>query len=135
MKDLLPLTCSYLKDSYTLIQELKSLHLPETAKLFTADAKSMYTNIDTTTGLTTMKNFLDINQENFPTDFPSKLFLQILEIVMRNNIFSFADTYWLQLSRTAMGTPAACAYATLTYGHYKNTTLLPAFQDNILYYR
>jgi hypothetical protein len=54
---------------------------------------------------------------------------------MRNNIFSFADTYWLQLSGTAMGTSAACAYATLTYGHYENTILLPTFRDNILYYQ
>jgi arsenate reductase-like glutaredoxin family protein len=135
MKDLLPLTSSYLKDSYTLIQELKDLQLPETAKLFTADAKSMYTNIDTATGLTTMTDFLAANQDKLPTGFPSTLFLQILEIVMRNNVFSFADTYWLQLSGTAMGTPAACAYATLTYGHFENTTLLPTFKENLLYYR
>jgi hypothetical protein len=34
-----------------------------------------------------------------------------------------------------MGTPVACAYATLTFGHYENTTLLPAFRDNLLFYR
>jgi hypothetical protein len=40
---------------------------------------------------------------------------------MNNNIFSFADTYWHQLSGTAMGTPTACAYATITYGHFENS--------------
>jgi hypothetical protein len=54
---------------------------------------------------------------------------------MKNNIFNFADTYWLQLCGTAMGTPVACAYATLTFGHYKNTTLLPSFNVNLLFYR
>jgi hypothetical protein len=82
-----------------------------------------------------MENFLNLNKERLPTDFPCTLFLQVLEIVMRNNIFSFAETYWLQLSGTAMGTPAACAYATITYGHFENSTLTPAFQENLIYYR
>ncbi len=54
---------------------------------------------------------------------------------MKNNIFSFQDTYWQQLSGTAMGTPVACAYATVTYGHYKNSEILPTFSSNLLYYR
>jgi hypothetical protein len=78
----------------------------------------MYTNIDTTTGLLTFKNFLNANINKISPDFPVALFLTILEIVMRNNIFNFLDTYWLQLARTAMGTSAACAVATITYGHF-----------------
>ena len=42
---------TYLKDSSHLIQLLKDQEtLPPGAKLFTADAKSMYTNIDTDHG-------------------------------------------------------------------------------------
>ncbi len=33
-----------------------------------------------------------------------------------------------------MGTPAACSYA-LSFGHYENTTLLPRFKNNLLYFR
>jgi hypothetical protein len=94
----------------------------------------MYTNIDATTGISSIASFLQSNERNLPTNFPSNLFLQILEIVMKNNIFSFANTYWLQLCGTAMGTPVACAYATLTFGHYENTVLLPAFSANLLFY-
>jgi len=54
---------------------------------------------------------------------------------MRNNIFNFSNTTWLQLSGTAMGTPAACAYATITYGQYENSNILPKFKPNLLYYR
>jgi hypothetical protein len=135
MKELLPLIQSYTKNSTDIIQDLKELMLPENATLFSADAKSMYTNIDTSLGLETLKDFLLENSTGISTSFPTNLFLQIMELVMRNNIFSFQDTYWLQTSGTAMGTPVACAYATTTYGHYENSILLPNFKSNLLYYR
>jgi hypothetical protein len=135
MKELLPLIQSYTKNSTDIIQDLRELTLPENATLFLADAKSMYTNIDTSLGLETLKDFLLKNSTGISTTFPTNLFLQIMELVMRNNIFSFQDTYWLQTSGTAMGTPVACAYATITYGHYENSILLPNFKSNLLYYQ
>jgi hypothetical protein len=117
-----------------LFQELKHLHIPEGAKIFTADAKSMYTNIDTDTGIAAIQDFFEMNDERLPINFPKRLFLQILEVIMKNNIFSFADSYWLQTSGTAMGTPTARTYATVTYGQFENTVLLPNFQVNLLYY-
>jgi hypothetical protein len=54
---------------------------------------------------------------------------------MQNNIFSVRETFWLQAKGTAMGTPTACAYTTLTYGHHENKVILPNFQENLLYYR
>jgi hypothetical protein len=95
----------------------------------------MYTNIDTTLGLDTMKELLSANSTNISPTFPTHLFVQVMEVVMRNNIFAYQDTYWLQTSGTAMGTPVACAYATVTYGHYENSTILPNFKTNLLYYR
>jgi len=76
----------------------------------------MYTNINTTTGIQSIKKFIQNNQDVIPEEFPSDLLLQVLQIVMENNIFTFGNTTWLQLSGTAMGTPVACAYATLSYG-------------------
>jgi hypothetical protein len=95
----------------------------------------MYTNIDTTTGLKSVEDFILTNYNQLPTDFPTELFLRILQLVMDNNIFSFGDSYWLQLSGTAMGTPVACAYATVSFGQYENTTILPKFSSNLLYYK
>jgi hypothetical protein len=34
-----------------------------------------------------------------------------------------------------MGTPVACNYTTVTYGHYENTEILNSFKSNLLYYR
>jgi hypothetical protein len=135
MKVLLPLVKSYIKNSIEVIKDLKDLFIPQDALLFSADAVSMYTNIDTASGLLAMRKFLYTNMECIPIEFPKELFLEVLEIVMSNNVFNFGNTYWQQLSGTAMGTPAACAYATITYGHFENSTILPNFQQNLMYYK
>jgi len=135
MKDLLTLTKSYIKTSPAVINDLNHLVLPKGAKLFTADAISMYTNIDTDLGINSISSFLHANKDYLPQSFPTQLFLEVLKIVMQNNIFSFGETYWLQETGTAMGTPSACAYATLSYGHYENESILTNFQDNLLFYR
>jgi hypothetical protein len=135
MKELVPLVNSYVKNSFIVIEELKNITIQANALFFSADAVSMYTNTDTTTGLNAIKNFIQSNRDHIPSGFPCNLFLQILDLVMRNNIFSFADTYWLQLSGTAMVTLVACAYATVTFSHYENTTILTEFSPQLLYYR
>ena len=135
MKTLLPYVQSYIKNSMSVIQDLKQLQIPNNALLFSADAVSMYTNIDTQQAILSMHNFIYDNTDNIPSDFPTALFLQLLEIVMTNNIFSFDNTYWLQLTGTAMGTPAACSYATITYGQHENARIFPRFGQRLLYYK
>jgi hypothetical protein len=105
MKVLLPLVKSYIKNSIEVIKDLKDLFIPQDALLFSADAVSMYTNIDTASGLLAIRQFLHTNMECIPIKFPKELFLEVLKIVMSNNVFNFGNTYWQQLSGTAMGTP------------------------------
>lgn len=135
MKELLPLVKSYTKNSFDILQDLKFINTPNNALLFSADAKSMYTNIDTTIRLQSFQDFFECNKVHIPENFPINLFLQILELVMINNIFSFANTKWLQLLGMAMGTPVACTYATITYRHHEKTKILTEFTPNLLYYR
>jgi hypothetical protein len=54
---------------------------------------------------------------------------------MQNNIFTFANSYWLQTTGTAMGTPVACTYATITFGHFENTVLLSTFKWHLLFFK
>jgi hypothetical protein len=135
MKELLPLVQSYVKNSFNTITELKNLQIPKNALLFSADATSMYTNIDTTTGISAVKDFILTNKDKIPNDFPTNLFLYILNLVMENNIFTFANTYWWQLTGTAMGTPVACAYATVTFGQFENSVILNNFRNHLLFYK
>lgn len=135
MKDLLSHVNSFVKNSTSVITELKSLHIPKEALIFTANATSMYTNIDARLGIACIRDFINTHKEQLPENFPTNLFLQVLIIVMKFNVFTFANTYWLQIAGTAMGTPTACSYATVSFGHYENNTILKEFNENLLYYK
>lgn len=136
LNKLLPLSPTYLRDSNQVLEELEALGpLPRDAKLFTADAVSMYTNIDTRHALTVYHQWFRDCSHELPTDFPTELFLNVLEIVMTRNVFSFDDTYWLQIAGTAMGTSTACMYATMYYAKHERTSILPTYGDQLLYFK
>jgi len=135
MKQLLQFIPSYIKDSKSLISELKTLEIPPGAKLFTADATAMYTNIDVDTGLLAFQTLFSTYKDLIPPTFPTEMFLYTLETVMKNNVFTFGDTFWLQLKGTAMGTPAAPLYSIITFGMHENRHILNQFQRNIFYYK
>jgi hypothetical protein len=114
---------AFIGSSFHLKELLVNLPpLPDNARLYTADAVSMYTNIDTAHALRTIRNYLLYNcgQVNYNTIHGT---MSALEIVMTNNIFQFGDTYWIQLNGTAMGTPPAVTYATLYFAPHENWLL------------
>jgi hypothetical protein len=105
---------SFIASSWELKNCLESLPpLPTNARLFTCDAVSMYTNIDTDHALEVIADFL--RHHRLAQGLPAEAIIAGLEIIMRWNVFQFGDTYWQQLSGTAMGTPPACVYATLYF--------------------
>ena len=114
---------SYFHNSYELRQQLCSTTYPPNAKLFTADAVSMYTNIPTNTAIMLIaKHILKSVPEERPKQ--NEALISALKLVMRNNIFSFGDMTFKQLNGTAMGTPPAPPYATIYYGLHE-TNFLP----------
>jgi hypothetical protein len=125
---------SYLKSSYDLKKQLSSLTLDaQRTSFFTADAVSMYTNIDTEHALSEISNFLRTSPLCHGTT-TIEATIHGLEILMRNNLFKFGDTAWLQLTGTAMGTPPACMYATLYFAIYE-MELLTHFESSVAFYR
>jgi len=133
MKDLLFLIPSYIKDSKQLLSELVQLNLPPKVKLFTADATVVYTNIDATTGTQAFEHLFKTYKAQIPHNFPKELFLKVLKTIMKNNIFKFSNTFWLQTKGTAMGTPAAPLYSIITFGYHENTTILKKLLNQTLY--
>jgi hypothetical protein len=129
---------SYLKDSWDLLESLKSLgSLPPNALFFTADAVSMYSNIDTPLGLLSMQNWFNLHSHELPRDFPVATIIRGLDLIMNSNVFEFGDTWWKQLAGTAMGTSVACMYATIFYSYHEETCLLlpTTVKYRILFYK
>ena len=98
--------------------------VPLHISLFTCDAQSMYTNILMDHALTTIATYL----HQCPYCHNSGAIIQGMEILMCNNVFQFGDTYWIQLTGTAMGTPSAPACATL-YFRIHELNFLPQFRS------
>ena len=105
----LPSICSGTK---SLVQALEMLRTDTSQISFiTADVESLYPSIDTTIGLAVLRIVL-VKYSRFSTTFIS-LLMDVLEIILRFNIFEFDGDFFLQTRGTAMGTPVAPAYANL----------------------
>ena len=96
---------SYFKNTLELKKELLDLNLPRNARLFTADAVSMYTNIPTHTALNLIRKYLNQYQRKHNNEYPKDAVRAGLRLVMTMNIFTFGDLTLKQLNGTAMGTP------------------------------
>ena len=90
----------------------------------------MYTNIDTSYALETIFKWLD----SMPLleEFPLAAVKAAMELAMCNNIFEWEDSYFLQLLVTAMGTAAACMWATIYFAVDEMLSLIPKLNKKML---
>ena len=124
---------SFIKSSFDLKHELDQLTIPAGCRLLTADATAMYTNINSSAAIGCIHRYMLDNSNLFPL-VPIDAVVSALHLIMDNNIFQFGDTFWKQLTGTAMGAPPAPPYATAAFGTHEET-LLNEFPSNLLYYR
>ena len=130
-----PFIPTYLRDSNQVIDDIKDLNIPPNARLFTADANSMYNNIDTDHACTVIGAWLDELAPHIGKDFPIDAIKVAMHHIMRNNIFEWGTLYFLQLLGTAMGTSAAVMWATLYFGYHETKSLIPTFGNYFLYFK
>ena len=92
----------------------------------------MYTNIDTSYALETIFKWLD----SMPLleEFPLAAVKAAMELAMCNNIFEWEDSYFLQLLVTAMGTAAACMWATIYFAVDEMLSLIPKLNKKMLWF-
>jgi len=99
------------KDTKSLISELESTVLPACDGVFvTADIASLYTNIDTITGLKLVREFL---HEQKVDHHLALCIMDLLTFVMENSYLQFQDTVYHQIDGAAMGSPCAPVYANI----------------------
>ena len=132
MKHFVP---TFLKDGQTLLNDLKHIILPSNAILFTADANSMYNNIDTDHAIKVISWWLDELEPDLPPDFPIDAVKYAMHFIMKYNIFEWGTLHLLQLIGTAMGTSAAVMWATLYFGYHEAHCLIPKYGSYLLYFR
>eukprot|EP00804_Cyclotella_cryptica_P010837 CCRYP_008763-RA/>CCRYP_008763-RA protein AED:0.42 eAED:0.52 QI:0/-1/0/1/-1/1/1/0/212 len=125
---------SFFKDSFDLKSILSKLTVHPSARLFTADATSMYTNIKTDVALTLISEL--IRQELHKPQQPSytEALISALHIVFTNSIVKFGDTYWRQISGTGMGIAPAPPWATIFYALHKQH-FVPKWNNHLILYK
>ena len=74
----------------------------------------MYTTVDEEHAIKEMEEFFEKYKDQLPADFPTKLILEELKLMISDNFFTFGNTYWFQLLGIAMGT-SSCMWATIYY--------------------
>ena len=105
IKDLSKLHPAWLEDTPHLLRELDPLDsLPDTAILVTVDVSSLYSNIQREDGVEAVRKVLKTRKDK---SIPSDFILELLDLVLKFNIFEFDSQLWQQLIGTAMGTRAA----------------------------
>eukprot|EP00956_Cyclotella_meneghiniana_P020164 scaffold35241_cov64-Cyclotella_meneghiniana.AAC.2 len=113
---------SYFKDSFELKKRLDTLVLQPNELLMTCDADSMYTNLQTEPNLREVTEYIGSNEHRFKHCNINAL-VEALPLVFRSNYFKFGDIYCHQKSGTAMGTPPAPPWATITFAIHEEKIL------------
>lgn len=107
---------SHISDTYHFLEILNSIKIPINTNIIlaTIDVVSLYTNIPHVEGLQSLNEYLD--SRPFPHSPSSKFLIDLAEIVLTKNYFSFENNFYHQIKGTAMGTRMAPSYANLFMG-------------------
>ena len=92
----------------------------------------MYTNIGTGPDLYCIGRFALDNVKHLTV--PPPVMMDALRLLMKNKVFQFGDTYWLQKVGAAMGAPPAPPWATIFFGIHEEA-VLAQFGDRLQLYR
>lgn len=124
------------KNSHSLLQAIQYKNWTG-FKMTTADASSMYTNIHWSHAKEEIIKFYksDLGKNHLKESTVNiNVLVELLEITMQNNIFTFGDSYYIQKTGTAMGAPCAPPYANLFFALHENV-IINKFKDYIGFYK
>ena len=112
---------SYIKDTNHFVRKIKELgQLPDGTILCTIDVVGLYPNIPHDEGLAFLRDFLDSGVDKQVT---ADTLIELAELVLKNNIFEFADKTYKHIRGTAISTKFAPLYAVLFMAALEETIL------------
>ena len=123
---------SYIKDTIHFLQIISNIKVPEQSFLFTMDVDNLYTNIDIPAGMRAVKEAFQVYPD---PRRPDEEILQLLEINLTRNDFTFNSEYYLQIKGTAMGKKFAPAYANIFMANWEKEALEKCHIKPALYIR
>eukprot|EP00957_Ditylum_brightwellii_P072708 5526200-Ditylum_brightwellii.AAC.1 len=95
-----------MQSAYKLKLCLKNINIPACTRIFMANAKSMYTNIDIDAALLEIATYL-CNDRRYFCSTNIKELIKALNSITQWDAFTFGDTIWHQKTGTSMGTLSA----------------------------
>jgi hypothetical protein len=115
-KDLVPEIPLYLQDTPHLLRQLEDLkksNIPKGAFPISIDVVRLYTNIPHNEGVESVKKALNNRKD---PEVQTAVLIDLLNLVLKYNIFEFSEKLYQQEISTAMGTRVAPTMANLFYG-------------------
>ena len=123
---------SYLKDTYTFVNKLKNLTVPDNTFIFSIDVDSLYTNVDTVLGLEAVKKALSSSPDS---SRPNTFILKFLEITLTRNNLLFDKSFFLQICGCAMGRKYSPAYTDIYLADWEESAFLKCPSRPLVYFR
>lgn len=101
---------SYMKDTIDLLRTIEGISLPLGTWLVALDIESMYNSIPQNKGIEVVQN----QSERGPSSCKYNEFvLELLNYILRHNVFLFDSSHYLQVQGVAMGAKCAPSYANM----------------------
>ena len=122
----------WLRRCNDFINKVKNIDIPNGALLVTADIVGLYPSILHKVGLKALKNALE--NRNYE-DIPTKNFLKMAEILLKNNWFEFNSSVFQQNLGTAIVTKFVQTYACIFMDQYKTKFLETQILKPLVWFR
>lgn len=100
---------SFIRDTMDFLHKLRNQTFNTWCLLFTMDVSNLYTNIDTELGIKAMQNCL----KQYPEEGLPDREIELLELCLTRNDFTFNGQWYLQVKGMAMGKKFAPTYANI----------------------
>jgi len=108
---------TFIKDSFHLLDKIKSLDPSQFSFFATFDVKSLYTNLNNEVGKVAIDYYLNKFYDRVAiNNYPKELLISLLTIVIENNYFINNGTFYRQKKGCAMGSIMSPTYAILYLG-------------------
>lgn len=109
------------KNSFSFVEKIQQIKLPDGYVLLSLDVKSLFTNVSKEAVKDSLKKHW--NSITVHTNIPQNIFLELVDFCFDSSYFSFNNSFYMQNFGTAMGNPASPIFANIVLHDLISTCL------------